>query len=300
MDHHHLIIIGQHQHGLVSRRQVLDAGGSDSAIRRQVGTGRWDRVREGVYRLGAVPSTWEQGLMAAVLAAGPGALGARRSAARAWSAVARSGRIQLLTPDARRVRLPGVEIHRTNDLPARDQAVVDHIPVTALPRTFVDLAPSQDAATIGAWLDQAIRIHQLDLTAVARRANELSGPGRPLPRSLMEALSLRGDGHDPGRSAFESRIIEAFARAGLPEPVRQHPVRRLDGSMAFVDLALPGNMLAMELDGWETHGLRSAFDADRARGNDLVLAGWRLLRFTWQMSDDVICETTARAIAQST
>ena len=56
-------------------------------------------------------------------------------------------------------------------------------------------------------------------------------------------------------------------------------------------------MLAIELDGWEEHGLRSAFDADRVRGNELVLAGWRLLRFTWSMTDAEIVAAVAVAIA---
>ncbi len=56
-------------------------------------------------------------------------------------------------------------------------------------------------------------------------------------------------------------------------------------------------MLAIELDGWETHGIRSAFDADRMRANDLVLLGWTVLRFTWSMPDAYLCETVRRALA---
>lgn len=296
MDHHLLVATARHQHGLVTRHQVLEAGGTDSAIRRQVGGGRWERVREGVYVVGAAPSTWQQGLMAAVLAAGPDALAGRRSAVRQWSMVERSGRVQILVPDTRRVRLAGVEVHRTCDLPASDRVVLDGIPTTALARTFFDVSPSQDTSTIGAWLDTAMRDHRLDPIAVARRANELTGPGRPLPRSLMEALALRSEGYDPGRSALESRVLEAYARVGLPAPERQFRVIRPDGTVAFIDLAYPRPRVAIELDGWETHGLRSAFDTDRLRGNDLVLAGWHLLRFTWSMSDATICAVTAAAL----
>ena len=56
-------------------------------------------------------------------------------------------------------------------------------------------------------------------------------------------------------------------------------------------------MTAVELDGWATHGIRSAFEPDRIRGNELLLLGWNLLRFTWSMTDDYICETIARTIA---
>lgn len=44
--------------------------------------------------------------------------------------------------------------------------------------------------------------------------------------------------------------------------------------------------LAIEVDGWEFHSGRSAFERDRWRQNDLVLAGWRVLRFTAAMIRD--------------
>jgi len=296
VDERRLIQLAVRQHGLITRQQVLMAGGSDSAIRRQVEAGRWKRKRRGVFVAGAVRSTWQQGAMAAVLAAGDDALVSCRSAIRLWGLVERSGRLQLTIAGTRRVRLIGIEVHRTDHLPPADRAVVDGISVTSLARTLVDVSPLQSERTMGRWLDLGIRLHGLDLGTVASRANSLTRPGRILPRSLMAALSRRADGHDPGRSVFEARVIEALARRGLPAPLRQYEVERPGGSRAFIDLAYPQWRLAIELDGWETHGLRSAFDADRARGNDLVLLGYRLLRFTWSMSDDEICDAVAHAI----
>lgn len=132
---------------------------------------------------------------------------------------------------------------------------------------------------------------------MAARASQLSGQGRSLPASLAGALALRNEGYDPGRSALESRVLDAIVRAGLPIPERQWRVERPGGRVAFIDLAYPDRRVAIELDGWAEHGVRSAFDADRARGNDLVLAGWRVLRFTWAMSDDDIVAAIAAAIA---
>ena len=113
-------------------------------------------------------------------------------------------------------------------------------------------------------------------------------------RARCERHALRSGGHDPGRSVFEARVIEAAGRRALPPLVRQHPVERPDGRTAFIDLADPPAMAAIELDGWETHGVRSAFEPDRIRGNELLLLGWNLLRFTWPMTDDYICDTIAR------
>jgi len=113
----------------------------------------------------------------------------------------------------------------------------------------------------------------------------------------MTALARRSPGHDPGRSALEARILEALATRGVPLPVRQHPVRRPDGRQAFIDLAYPRVMVALEADGWATHGVRAAFEPDRVRGNELALLGWRLYRFTWAMTDDYVCDTILGALA---
>jgi very-short-patch-repair endonuclease len=77
-------------------------------------------------------------------------------------------------------------------------------------------------------------------------------------------------------------------------------VTRPDGKQAFIDLAYPHLRIAIELDGWATHGVRSAFESDRIRANDLVLMGWTVLRFTWSMSDRYLCETVLAAIERAT
>jgi very-short-patch-repair endonuclease len=37
----------------------------------------------------------------------------------------------------------------------------------------------------------------------------------------------------------------------------------------------------VETDGWEHHGTRAAFEADRSRDAELTMAGYRLVRFTY-------------------
>ncbi|HWJ98473.1 MAG TPA: hypothetical protein VNQ33_09965 [Acidimicrobiales bacterium] len=261
-----------------------------------VATGRWEAVRDGVYRIGAGPWTWDEQPMAAVLAAGDDAYAAFRTAARLHEWVDRTGRLELLTDGYRRVRLPGVLAHRTIHLLPEDVTTVRGIPTTSPTRTLIDLGARQPEATLGRWVDLGIQRGIVDLADLARRTSELNIRGRPKPIPLMRALRLRSGDHDPGRSALEARVIEAVARRGLPELVRQHPVIRPDGRTAFIDLARPSAMVAVELDGWETHGIRSAFEPDRIRANELLLLGWHLLRFTWHMSNDYICDTIDTAI----
>jgi very-short-patch-repair endonuclease len=55
-----------------------------------------------------------------------------------------------------------------------------------------------------------------------------------------------------------------------------------------IDLAYPARKLAIELDGWEFHRTRTAFDDDRFRANLLVASGWTLVRFTSRSTDEEI------------
>jgi very-short-patch-repair endonuclease len=57
-------------------------------------------------------------------------------------------------------------------------------------------------------------------------------------------------------------------------------------------------MIAVEIDGWEHHRTRTAFDHDRARANDLVVAGWQVLRFTSSMTDAQAVATVRTALSQ--
>ncbi|WP_421120927.1 type IV toxin-antitoxin system AbiEi family antitoxin domain-containing protein [Aquihabitans daechungensis] len=298
MDHRTITAIARVQHGLITRAQAMDAGGTRRTIQALVDRGVWDRARAGVYVVGAAEATWARRVMAACLAGGDDVRASHRTALRLHGLVDRSGLIEVLTDGYRRVRLPGLYVHRTKHLVAEDMVVLDGIPATSLARSLIDVGGRQSETALGRWIDRAVLAGTLDLGSLARRTNELIMPGRERPVALMHAIAQRGDGHDPGRSVFEARVIAAMDRRGMPPLVRQHPVQRPDGRNAFIDLADPSVMLAVELDGWATHGIRSAFEPDRVRGNELLLLGWSLLRFTWPMSDDYICGTIDETIAR--
>lgn len=297
MEDHRLRTLALAQHGLVTRRQVLELAGTDDDIRHRIRTGQWRRARRGVLVVGAAPHTWEQDVMAASLAAGPPAVGGLRTGLRLWGLVARSGRIQLVTERAHRAALASVEVVTTTALPDVDRAVIAGIPVTSLARTLVDNAPGQTSRVLGGWIDDATRRLGLDLSDLRRCAERLAVPGRPAPSELRVALALRDPAFQPGDSRLESEALLAIARAGLPLPVAQHRVVRPDGTPAFIDLAYPGSWVAIELDGYEPHSGRTAFDRDRARGNDLVLLGWRVLRFTSTTSEATFVRTLRAMLA---
>lgn len=297
MDEQLVVDLARTQHGLISRAQAQSLGMTGRMIEGRTATGRWRIHHPGVYVVGATPSSWEQRVLAICLAAGPDLVASHRTAARLWGLVSADGRPEFTVAGRRRVRIPRARFHRSLLLPEIDQTVRCAIPVTTLPRTLVDASSHQDPQTVGTWVDGAIRTFDLDLRAVRSCLARLSGPGRRHVGSLQMALVERLPGYDPGDSELEARAMRALAAAGLPSPVQQHPVRRSDGRMAYIDLAYPAQSIAIELDGWDFHGRRSAFDPDRVRRNELTLLGWDVYQFTASMSDDLMTRTVATALA---
>jgi len=68
--------------------------------------------------------------------------------------------------------------------------------------------------------------------------------------------------------------------AGLIGWLPNYPVR-LGGQSVVLDVAFPTTRLAIEVDGLVWHVDPARFQRDRTRQNELVTAGWTVLRFTW-------------------
>ena len=124
-----LAATARRQHGLVSTRQanaLLGVGKVDHRRR----TGRLEVVRTGVLRVAGSPDTWEQRLLAAVLAGGPGTVASFRAAASLWQLAGFEPRskLEITVPSARRARLPGVIVHDSMMMPARHIGRRDAIP----------------------------------------------------------------------------------------------------------------------------------------------------------------------------
>lgn len=77
----------------------------------------------------------------------------------------------------------------------------------------------------------------------------------------------------------ETRLRVALVAAGLA-PVPQYDVVVGGRHLARVDLAFPDRRIAVEYDGRAVHEREDVFVRDRQRQNDLVRAGWLVLRFT--------------------
>ena len=98
--------VARRQHGVITRRDLLEAGYSASTISRLVHRGILQRMHQGIFHAGPRP-TWKSRCMAAVLAAGPGAVLSHTSAARVWGLLPEGPEPRIHVTIPRIGRLPG-------------------------------------------------------------------------------------------------------------------------------------------------------------------------------------------------
>jgi very-short-patch-repair endonuclease len=289
--------IARAQHGLLAHGQAA-AILSEGQLRARLRDGRLEVVRRGVYRVGGAPDTWEQAVLAAVLSV-PGSCASFRSAAALWTFEG-FGRetVEITVPGRRRTRLEDVIVHDSVVTGPGHVGRAQGIPVASPERTLCDLSAVVPAWSVERAVDEALRRKLVSLRSLARVSKALETKGRRRSTVMRGILERRLPGYEPGESAPERRIANLLVRAGLPAPVLQHRVR-VGGRTLRIDLAYPETGIAIEYDGWSVHSTRSAFDRDRARANDLVVLGMKVLRFTSASSDQQIVDTVSSALTRA-
>jgi very-short-patch-repair endonuclease len=276
-----LVQLASKQFDLVTAREFAKCQLSRSWLRRRMETGEWTQLHRGIFKLGSSTPNPDQLEMAAMLAAGDGAVLSHASAARRLGLdVPRSQAVQITIPASRDlVRLSGVQVWRSRDLIESDITKRGPFRLTHLARTMIDLASVLDDAWLRATLDSALRQRSTNLAWIFRALRE-HGKGRRGAERLRALLAEYRNGNEVPDSVLESLCIELAMATGR-KPKRHWNV--LDGNRLIeVDLAWPEVRLCVELDGWTEHGTRAAFVRDRARDRALLRLGWVVLRYTWQ------------------
>jgi hypothetical protein len=243
-----------------------------------------------VYAVGHARLSQEGVWMAAVLAAGDGAVLSHLCAATLWRAWRRAP----LHPDVTAPRYlrphAGINLHRARRLDGADVTVRDGVPVTTMARTLVDLADVLDAARLANVIHEAAFRHRFD-RAATRAAMERAN-GRRL-RVLDDALRLNALGSAGTKSELEDRFLGLVRAAGLPEPLPNVVVpaseRRIE-----VDFHWPELGLCVEVDGPGHARPRTRRD-DEARDRALRTAGLEVLRFRETQLDGAPAAIRARA-----
>jgi very-short-patch-repair endonuclease len=212
--------------------------------------------------------------MAAVLLFAGDALASHRAAGAAWGMLddpPPQAEVTLVGRSAH--SLPGVKIHRVATLDPRDVRWRTDLPVTSPAQTVVDLAgvltalELEDALAI--CLDKRKRLASAgEIRTAMERAPQSRGIGT-LRRLLDQGGFARTKSH------YERKLLAMIVQAGLPRPLTNHIVAGREVDMVWLD-----RKLIVEFDGQKWHGDRRAFENDRRRDQDLVAAGYRVIRVT--------------------
>jgi hypothetical protein len=265
------------QWGVVSVSQLRALGLERSAVTRREQAGRLHRLYRGVYAVGHARLSREGRWLAAVLACGPGAVLSHRTAAAHWGLLqSELARIDVTAQRSRR-GAPPLRLHWSRSLDAPDTTNHHGIPITSISRTLLDLAAIVGPDRLERALAQAERLRLYDHDAIRDVIDRNNGHrGRT---RLAQATA-----HEPKltRSDAEARFLGLPREAGVSEPLTNFILTAPDHPRLEVDFYWPQHRLIVEIDGWETHRTKAAFEADRQRDAALTAAGHRVLRFTWR------------------
>jgi very-short-patch-repair endonuclease len=258
------------QHGVVTLRQLLEAGLSRDAVKRRVDKGLLHRQHWGVYRVGHRAPSTEARYLAAVLASGEGAVLSGRAAAFLFGLIKGAAPTPEVTSSACR-RVAGVVTRRVRHLDRRDVSVFRSIPITTVPLTLVDLAASLPLDPLARACHEAEVRHRV--TPAAIEASLARRPNVPGAGLLCEILGGRVR---VTLSKLERAFLGVLRSARLPMPQTN---RHVDGR--YVDCRWPEHRLTVELDSYSYHHTRHAWEQDRRREREARARGDEFRRYTY-------------------
>ena len=150
-----------------------------------------------------------------------------------------------------------------------------HLDRTSALRTVLDCSASEAFPLALAVAESALRQPAATLDELREAADRWAHRCPQRVRRVALWAAAKAD------NLFESLLRGTLLDAGLTSFLPQYPVP-LGHYVAHVDLADPHRRIAIEAEGFGSHGDRGAFERDIERYDELVRRGWLVLRFTWR------------------
>jgi very-short-patch-repair endonuclease len=267
--------------GVVTRSEVIALGLSPRTLSRRVATGQLVSAARGVFVLPGV--SWDERAQLRAATARLDAVASHESAARLHGVDGLDPRrVAVSVPVRKSNRFLGVIVHQLTDLEESEIVILDGIPTTDPTRMIIELAAVLPANLLASVTDQVVRMRLTTYRRIADRLESLARRGKPGVRKLRTVLEPRLGGAHTSDSELETRLFELLRTSGIPVPVTQFRPPWLRHMNGRVDIAFESNRLIVEGDSQRWHGSPEAFQGDRRRDNLAQLAGWRILRFTWE------------------
>jgi very-short-patch-repair endonuclease len=273
--------VGAVQQAIIGRDQLLELGVGRGAIDWALARGRLHPMHRGVYALvppRALPPLAPE--RAAVLACGDRALISHHSAAALWNIRPRIGGavdVTIVGRDAGRDRA-GIHAHRVAYLDRRDVRTRAGIPLTSAARTLLDIAPRLSERSLELAFDEALT---RDLTSIEAIAAVTARYPQRKGATRLRALTRPDRPTTVTRSEGEERFLAMVRRAGLPEPEVNARLGRFVADFLWRD-----ERVVVEIDGYDYHRGRAAFERDHDRDAEHQHDGFLVIRVTWRQLED--------------
>ncbi len=272
--------------GVFALEELCALGITASAVRQRAAAGRLHWVHASVYSVVPVEMLTAGGRYRAAVLACTGrrhhAALSHRSAADLHGLRACHRRtVEVIVPGRSTHRHKGIQVHRSINLSESDITTADGIPVTTVARTQLDLAAVVSPRGVERALDQSEILGLFDLDAlVDQLERNVKHPGAGRLRAVLGRYDI---GTEITDSELEERFLSFCRAQTFPTPEWHGAINPGDGGVVLrPDAVWRDQRVVVEVDGERFHRTRHAFHEDRMRDQRLVVAGWRVIRTTWQ------------------
>jgi hypothetical protein len=239
-------------------------------------------VHRGVIGVAGLTTSFESRAMAAQIAVGPTGFLSGPTAGRLYGLRSMpSNPIEVTVPETRSLKPRlGVTIVRTSwdddeVMPRRADGLVIASPL----RTLFGLAGSFNQFRFERAAEDLWHRNLVDPAAAAEYLARIRRRGRTGVARLETWLEKTEAQQRPATTGLEQLLAGMAERAGLPTPVRQHPLTLADGVTIHLDLAWPEIRFALEPGHSWWHGGDRRQDADQTRDRACAEVGWQVMRF---------------------
>jgi hypothetical protein len=257
------------QEGVIGRRQLLESGIGEEAIRYRVAAGSLSQVFPGAFAIG-LPLSVSGMRIAALLSTAPSFISHRDAGEHHGLLREIPGPVHVTVGRNRNLRRRGIIVHRTSHLHPEERRVCGVFRVTSPARTLVDLAGLLTERGLTRAYDECQRLGRDSPEAITRSC-ERSG-GRPGTGVLIDLAREAPLAMSETRSINEGRFLRFCRDRGWPIPAVNVPVLGYE-----VDFLWTAQRLIVEMDSGFHDNPRSRA-ADARRDARLTAAGFHVYR----------------------
>jgi very-short-patch-repair endonuclease len=261
------------QYGVVARWQLLAAGVSRHQIALRLAAGRLHELHRGIYLVGhEVPTRYAHETAAVLAYRGAGTI-SHESATTLWELTPNPAPnpVHITLPPARTGIRAKIAVHRAT-LNPRDVRRRHGLSLTSPPRAILEVAACLKPNALESVVAEA---HYRRLASDAELRDQLErNPGKRGVRRLREVLDLPG-GPRRTRSPGEAELLVRLRRAGVTGYETNTRIHGYEVDFLWRDAGL-----VVEVDGYDAHSGRVAFERDRLKAAALTAHGLVVMHVT--------------------